>query len=118
MLLCAKMLENETVIISGAEQFCMYNGYGGSWTFAGPCKDSTPFDEGTQILKRHIIAMDAVVSFFSRDAQFQKSTVLRDINKAYCGFVDSKNESQQPRDKIASGNWGMYKCFLEMLFNW
>ncbi len=42
MLFCAKMDDNEAILITGAERFSKHSGYGFNFTWAGDFKDETP----------------------------------------------------------------------------
>lgn len=96
-------------MITGAEQFSTYAGYGGNFTYTGPHTDINPVDEH---LRRcvSIVAMDAISYSRSSPAQqFEKYRVLRELNKAYSGFTsrvagdDSRTRTLIP---VATGNWG------------
>jgi poly(ADP-ribose) glycohydrolase len=41
MLFCAKMDDNEAIIITGAERFSNYSGYGGSFDWKSDHRDTT-----------------------------------------------------------------------------
>eukprot|EP01114_Cavostelium_apophysatum_P022439 TRINITY_DN811_c0_g1_i1.p1 TRINITY_DN811_c0_g1~~TRINITY_DN811_c0_g1_i1.p1 ORF type:complete len:616 (+),score=146.06 TRINITY_DN811_c0_g1_i1:64-1848(+) len=97
LLFCAKMEANEVILITGAERFSDYRGYGFSFAFDGNHVDQTPLDESTNTLKRTIVAMDAIRNFGGM--QFEPNIVMRDLNKAYCAFLDC-------RGAFATGNWG------------
>ena len=50
LLLCQRMLEHEAIVITGAEQFSQYTGYGFSLGYGGDFVDPTPKDsDGTPI---------------------------------------------------------------------
>mmetsp|Transcript_6610 Transcript_6610/g.9264 ORF Transcript_6610/g.9264 Transcript_6610/m.9264 type:complete len:447 (-) Transcript_6610:112-1452(-) len=84
------MRDNEAIIISGARCFSTYSGYLNSFRFTGPV---------TKIESRppSIIAIDAVV-VSSYNEQFAKSSLERDLLKAYLGFRDA--------DSVSTGGWG------------
>ena len=103
------MEELESILITGAEQFSSYKGYGGKFTFTGPYKDTNKVDES----KRHsvsIVAIDAIPFMYSSsEVQFQKQSILRELNKAYCGFshlVTGDDASTGTCVSVATGNWG------------
>jgi len=102
LLFCAKMEDNEAIIITGAERFSSYLGYGISFKFGGNYVDNSPRDDDGTI-KRQIVAYDAIVSFGSHIAQFRPRPFLRDLEKAYCAFF-SPNKTDLPN--LATGNWG------------
>lgn len=103
------MSDVESIVITGAEQFSTYAGYGGTFTYTGPYKDTNPVDER---LRRcvSIVAIDAISYSRSSPArQFECHSILRELNKAYSGFTgsvtgdDSRSHTLIP---IATGNWG------------
>jgi len=105
LLLCEKMDTNEAVIITGAERYSGYSGYGSSFAWAGNF-----VDESDRAMFGQIAAIDAVVSSTPR-LQFTRASVKRDLNKAYCGFVEKNRKaelSEHPTllDAVATGNWG------------
>lgn len=73
----------------GIRQYSTSEGYSTSFKYRGPCPGSDLFD---------VIFLDASVY----PDQSSKSVYLRDLNKAYCGFVD-ENKKRVP---ISTGNWG------------
>ena len=62
-----------------------------------------------------VIAMDALC-LDDRDVQFRKALMLREINKAFCGF------SMAATDVISSGEWGCGvfhgNAYLKALLQW
>ena len=44
MLFQEAMANNEAIVVTGAEQYCKYNGYGDSFEFAGPHYDTLERD--------------------------------------------------------------------------
>jgi len=105
--LCAKMDPNESIVISGAEQFSRYEGYASSFKYAGPFipdSPAIPMNHDLDCLDQHIIAIDAVVSFHCN--QFSEEMILRDLQKAYAGFSSSAQSLPEVVEYIATGNWG------------
>ncbi|XP_052208224.1 poly(ADP-ribose) glycohydrolase 1-like isoform X2 [Diospyros lotus] len=91
MLFLPSMADNETIEIVGAERFSNYSGYGFSFCFAGDHVDQRDFDlVGRR--KTRIIAMDALSSPGER--QFGLDCLIREINKAFCGFFDQSKFQQ------------------------
>lgn len=85
----------------GAERYSNYSGYGYTFTWNGNCDDPTPYDSSGR-RRTSVVAMDA--TYFSRAAtQYDRSYVLREVNKAFVGFV-SNQTSHLPA--VATGNWG------------
>ncbi|XP_051897595.1 poly(ADP-ribose) glycohydrolase isoform X2 [Pristis pectinata] len=94
---------NECLIITGAEQYSIYEGYADTYRWVGSCNDLIPRD-AWQRHHTEIVAIDALPFNHYLD-QFSPSDLKREINKAFCGFVrpgvDPRNLSA-----IATGNWG------------
>ena len=101
--LCEEMEPHEAVLITGAERFSAYSGYGNLFDYIGPFIDPNPIDdEGRKYV--NIVAMDAIVADHD---EFSPQMIERDINKAYVAF--SANTSMDKADEkspVASGNWG------------
>ncbi|KAF2904997.1 hypothetical protein ILUMI_01181 [Ignelater luminosus] len=91
----------EALVVTGAERFSNYTGYGDSFMWSENCSDTTPHDSSGR-RRTSIVAIDAI--YFTKPAeQYSTSNVFREINKAYAGF-HSRFESLLP--PVATGNWG------------
>ncbi|XP_078055642.1 poly(ADP-ribose) glycohydrolase isoform X2 [Mustelus asterias] len=94
---------NECLIITGTEQYSVYEGYADTYKWVGSCSDKIQRDVW-QRRNTEIVAIDAM-PFRRYLDQFSPCHLKREINKAYCGFVrpgvDPKNLSA-----VATGNWG------------
>ena len=106
------MDENEAILIRGAEQFSSYTGYGGKFKYAGAYADSNPVDERNRRCVS-IVAIDAIPVSFGGGFQYNKPDIVRELNKAYCGFSfaipgDRSGSDASPgnRAPVATGNWG------------
>lgn len=102
LMLCEKMRPEESIIITGAEQYSSYTGYCSSYEWSGPYYDDTPRDEWNRRYTS-IVAIDALC--FNRNhspVQYQMPSIKRELNKAYVGFY---TKTDQP-DAVATGNWG------------
>lgn len=103
------MDELESILITGAEQFSSYTGYGGRFKYTAPYKDENPVDKCHRRCVS-IVAIDAIPFMYKGDNnQFQKQGILRELNKAFCGFsttVTSDDISTQTLTPVATGNWG------------
>lgn len=85
MLFLPKMSDNEAIEIVGTERFSNYAGYATSFRFSGDYVDEREVDiMGRR--KTRIIAMDALCSPGTR--QYELNFLLRETNKAFCGFFD------------------------------
>ncbi|KAJ3683504.1 hypothetical protein LUZ60_013731 [Juncus effusus] len=88
MLFMAGMRDNESIEIIGVERFSKYLGYGSSFRFIGDYIDTKPFDLiGRR--KTRIIAIDAL--YGPKIAQYETRCILREANKALCGFLTQLN---------------------------
>ncbi|XP_078284503.1 poly(ADP-ribose) glycohydrolase isoform X1 [Rhinoraja longicauda] len=94
---------NECLIITGTEQYSIYEGYADSYRWVGCCNDQIPRD-AWQRHHTEIVAIDALPFRHHLD-QFSPHNLKREMNKAFCGFVrpgiDPRNLSA-----VATGNWG------------
>ncbi|XP_019422278.1 PREDICTED: poly(ADP-ribose) glycohydrolase 1 isoform X1 [Lupinus angustifolius] len=85
MLFLPSMADNEAIEIVGVERFSSYTGYASSFRFSGDYVDKKDIDiHGRR--KTRIVAIDALCSPGTR--QYRESFILREINKAFCGFLD------------------------------
>ncbi|KAL6636533.1 hypothetical protein ACP70R_024105 [Stipagrostis hirtigluma subsp. patula] len=135
MLFMACMEDNEAIEIVGAERFSQYMGlrtvnptpaslyrYGSSFRFVGDYLDSKPFDSMGRRRTR-IVAIDALDS--PTMLQYESRGLLREVNKAFCGFLDQSKyqlsmklfQDSSTKGKfpsissdeyigVSTGNWG------------
>uniref|UniRef100_A0A183AJR4 poly(ADP-ribose) glycohydrolase n=1 Tax=Echinostoma caproni TaxID=27848 RepID=A0A183AJR4_9TREM len=106
-LFIERLADDETVIIEGTEQYSTHSGYGNTFRWAGDFQQSSSNitrDEWGR-WKRTVVAMDAT-SFSIRDDQFEPEKMLRELNKAYCGFCDNLAPHRKLPSVVATGNWG------------
>lgn len=102
MLFMVSMSKNEAIEIIGSERFSCYMGYGSSFHFAGDYVDKKLFD-ATRRRRTRIIAIDALHSPGKR--QYGVDCLVREINKAYCGFFDqSKCYVKNPEASAIKSN--------------
>ncbi|KAF7248936.1 hypothetical protein EG68_09530 [Paragonimus skrjabini miyazakii] len=52
-----------------------------------------------------VVAMDALY-FGSSETQYLPKSILRELNKAYCGFTDTLEPNRPLPSVVATGNWG------------
>ncbi|ETO28016.1 hypothetical protein RFI_09115 [Reticulomyxa filosa] len=98
LLLCAKLEENEVIVIENVERFSNYLGYG----------DTLQYKEleikSKSAIVSNIVCMDAMVCFGENGNfinQFESKRMLRELNKAGVGFyLDGSKHI------IVTGNWG------------
>eukprot|EP00003_Mantamonas_plastica_P005662 TRINITY_DN14587_c0_g1_i1.p1 TRINITY_DN14587_c0_g1~~TRINITY_DN14587_c0_g1_i1.p1 ORF type:complete len:473 (+),score=150.93 TRINITY_DN14587_c0_g1_i1:26-1420(+) len=99
MLVCEKMMDNESIILDGFPQFSEFSGYGGRFEFEGPSDvDLKDLDE-EGMFKRSVIAVDALM-FWGGVDQFDSELMERELNKLYSGFKHC------PLKEVAAGRWG------------
>ncbi|XP_028830725.1 poly(ADP-ribose) glycohydrolase [Denticeps clupeoides] len=101
-LFTEKLNDNECLKITGVQQYSLYSGYSRNFEWVGPYQDNTSRDEWKR-LHRQIVAIDALNLKRTED-QYTERNIKRELNKAYCGFVDTHNANTLPA--IATGNWG------------
>ncbi|OVA18990.1 Poly(ADP-ribose) glycohydrolase [Macleaya cordata] len=108
MLFLPSMEDNEAIEIVGAERFSNYSGYASSFRFSGDYLDKKLVDcMGRR--KTRIVAIDALCS--PRMRQYRVEYLLRETNKAFCGFFDQskyqRNQKVFQEDEICrdSLNW-------------
>ncbi|XWS20665.1 hypothetical protein CRYUN_Cryun31cG0122600 [Craigia yunnanensis] len=94
MLFLPSMTENEAIEIVGAERFSGYTGYASSFRFSGDYVDKRSIDFlGRR--KTRIVAIDALCC--PRMNQYKLKYLLRETNKAFCGFLDQSKYTQYKR---------------------
>eukprot|EP01105_Mastigella_eilhardi_P026167 TRINITY_DN741_c0_g1_i6.p1 TRINITY_DN741_c0_g1~~TRINITY_DN741_c0_g1_i6.p1 ORF type:complete len:339 (-),score=59.00 TRINITY_DN741_c0_g1_i6:29-1045(-) len=103
-LFCASLDDNESIVVTGAERYSKYSGYGHTLKFEGDFVDTSSRDERGRP-RTTLIAMDAL-DFSQRGCspgvmQHHTQATLRELNKAYCTFSRSP-----PNVCIATGHWG------------
>ncbi|XP_010314791.1 poly(ADP-ribose) glycohydrolase 1-like isoform X2 [Solanum lycopersicum] len=85
MLFLPCMADNEAIEIVGTERFSSYTGYASSFRFNGDYVDKKDIDVlGRR--KTRIVAIDALCC--PGNNQYRLEGLLREINKAFCGFMD------------------------------
>lgn len=100
------MDELESILITGAEQFSSYTGYGGKFKYAGPYSDKNPVDDCRRRCVS-IVAIDATPFGYSDSMQFTRENISRELNKAYSGFsCQLGRDDPEQRAHVATGNWG------------
>lgn len=106
-LICQVMLDNESILITGAEQFSLHKGYAYTLDYGGNYIDTNKDSVGNSL--KETSAIDALI--FNRTtalSQWQKSKIDREIIKAYVGF------SHSSKQKISTGNW---VCVLQFILH-
>lgn len=103
MLVTEELDDTEALIVSGIERYSKYKGYSNSFKWMGDYIDETPKDSSGRRLTS-IVAIDALY-FTHSEAQFNINNIIRELNKAYVGFVGCEG-SKNNLPPIATGNWG------------
>jgi len=114
-LFCEAMLADEAVVLTGAQQFACYKGYGRRFEAAGPFTDPTPLDSRGR-REVQIVAFDAMQC--AGDDQYQVQGLMRELVKAAVAFEVRSDEAStgaaasstagaMPKARtLATGNWG------------
>jgi poly(ADP-ribose) glycohydrolase len=115
-LLAERMSPSEAIIITGTEKFSKSLGYARTLQFGGSYLDTTPFMEvhlhgdamgpPVRLLARSTVAIDATLfQYRNFRRQMHKSTVDREIRKAFAGFSCAGPEVDSFKS-VATGKWG------------
>ncbi|RKO90865.1 hypothetical protein BDK51DRAFT_50234 [Blyttiomyces helicus] len=94
--------DEEALIMVGAERFSDYEGYGDTFKWKGPHEDLAPRDALCR-LKTEIIAVDALHFGAFPEDQYKRSAIVRELNKAYCGFLPSPASCYDAAAPLATG---------------
>eukprot|EP00033_Pygsuia_biforma_P004016 GCRY01004398.1.p1 GENE.GCRY01004398.1~~GCRY01004398.1.p1 ORF type:complete len:487 (-),score=81.37 GCRY01004398.1:114-1574(-) len=114
LLFCAVMAPTDSIVISGARQFCGYSGYLSTFRYQGslfPHPSATPSPDTLPLQLKdpaNVIAIDAMMVSQSH-AQFVFPGLVRDICKAYAGFSLSAELNKRRNVGVVSvstGDWG------------
>ena len=110
MLLCEEMDHYESILISGADQFSQHSGYGGSFKCIGRSDGKLSVDDRNRSCVS-IVAIDAIPfgGYEGESSQYSRAAVIRELNKAYCGFgfaIPGDDVQSGERVPVATGNWG------------
>ncbi|KAG8369345.1 hypothetical protein BUALT_Bualt14G0001700 [Buddleja alternifolia] len=85
------MADNEAIEIVVTERYSNYTGYASSFRFSGDNVDKKSIDEMGRRRTRKI-AMDALSRIGKK--QYKLEYLLRETNKAFCGFIDQTKAQQ------------------------
>lgn len=116
MLICQSMLAetdedgvSEAIVLTGAEQFSAYEGYGRALRYGGDFIDSSARTEDGSF-QTSLTAIDAArFTDQSIDHQFREHMLGRELGKAYAGFKDTGDGTEASLERfsaVATGNWG------------
>ncbi|XP_062082467.1 poly(ADP-ribose) glycohydrolase 1-like [Humulus lupulus] len=97
MLFLPALADNESIEVVGTERFSNYTGYASSFRFSGDYVDKKEMNSlGRR--KTRIVAIDALCCPEMR--QYKIKYLLREINKAFCGFMDQSKYYQYDRQLL------------------
>ncbi|KAH9619072.1 hypothetical protein KSS87_001881 [Heliosperma pusillum] len=91
MLFLPSMSDNEAIEFVGAERFSNYTGYASTFRYSGDHVDGREVDSLGRRMTR-IVAIDALPGPGKR--QYKLDYLLREVNKAFCGFLDTSKYPQ------------------------
>ncbi|WZY90150.1 hypothetical protein YC2023_046885 [Brassica napus] len=103
MLFLPRMDKNEAIEIVGAERFTLYTGFGSSFQFAGDYLDNKELDSYMR-RKTRVVAIDAMPRPGRR--QYKPDGLLREVNKAFTGYLHQCKHQAEKTIGVATGNWG------------
>ncbi|KAL3877139.1 hypothetical protein ACJMK2_034889 [Sinanodonta woodiana] len=101
-LITEELSSDEALVMRGCERFSDYDGYSSTFKWKRSYTDKTSRDKWGRIYCE-VVAIDALV-FRNYKNQFQHHLVLRELNKAYCGFYRRLSPENLPA--VCTGNWG------------
>ena len=106
MLIAENLSDSEALMMIGSEIYCKHTGYRDSFKFGEDHIEKIGKD-GFNRKDSMVLAIDAVdfSKVMTKNVQFKKERMLRELNKAYIGFTGSKMEDG-PKKVIATGKWG------------
>lgn len=99
-LVTEELDQNESLLVTGCERFSNYKGYGSTTRWLSDHRDRNGHDRWGQRTTQ-VVAIDAKVCR-SLSAQLLERSLLRELNKAYCGFQCGDDQPCA----VATGNWG------------
>jgi len=102
LLVCERMAPNEAIIIAGTRRYSTYRGYGRSFAYKSPYTNPMPPKTPTGQYKTCIIAIDAIKG----GTQGKSDLLLRELGKAYVGFLVENEQIGFHASTISTGKWG------------
>ncbi|XP_064639529.1 uncharacterized protein LOC135495054 [Lineus longissimus] len=100
MLFMQCMLDNEAIVIEGFEQFSHYAGYADNLKYFGNFKDKSLRDSNGNIITK-LSAIDAIpFMWVGQQKQYDGKNLMREINKAYIGFLQPSARVRKGRKKL------------------
>jgi poly(ADP-ribose) glycohydrolase len=103
ILFTEKLEDEEALLIKGTQRFNETKGYKSEFRFVGDFTESVIYDDYNRN-DSIIVAIDATYYQGMEHLQYQKNHILREINKAYVGFLGDAEDNVK-RD-IVTGRWG------------
>jgi poly(ADP-ribose) glycohydrolase len=109
ILMTSVMRDDEAIILVGAERVAEFQGYGFEANFKKEWEDPRVLDLHGR-LSHQVVAIDARVYIYNRFQQYKTEELLRELNKAYTGFLGDHLERQDPGPfglrPVVTGKWG------------
>ncbi|XP_029636415.1 poly(ADP-ribose) glycohydrolase isoform X1 [Octopus sinensis] len=96
--------KEECLIVKGFERFSAYSGYASTFLWKGDFQDKTVRNSWGRHVSQ-LSCIDAMVVSNYKN-QFQQQNIIRELNKAYCGFHDHLQQDAGYLPAVCSGNWG------------
>ncbi|OWF39385.1 poly(ADP-ribose) glycohydrolase-like [Mizuhopecten yessoensis] len=96
--------KNECLIMKGCERFSDYDGYARTFRWKENYEDKTPRDNWGRLCT-DVVAIDALI-FHGTARQFKSHSVVRELDKAYCGFMNPVVKDAKHLPAVCTGNWG------------
>ncbi|XP_069557268.1 poly(ADP-ribose) glycohydrolase [Brachyistius frenatus] len=100
-LFTEKLADNECLVITGSQKFSRHEGFSDTFEWVCPYEEKLERDKWCR-LQRQIVAIDAI-NFRNRYEQYSVQNIVRELNKAYCGF---QKHHRHKEPAIATGKWG------------
>ena len=101
------ILDDEALIVTGCAQYNSHQGFDQTFKFFDEHREDVTQTDGWGRLHKQIIMIDAQES--STDSiqyQYDRESIERDLNKAFCGFLDKTDYELCEKPAIATGKWG------------
>ncbi len=110
LLFMESMTDNEAIIVHGFKKYSNYSGYGWQLQYEGKCNEVSKE-------KNFLVAIDALdFRYGGGSNQYDCKNLLREINKAYAGFITfgnfhHRNENDLQMTKQNSNNKPQFSLF-------
>eukprot|EP01127_Copromyxa_protea_P018680 TRINITY_DN5935_c0_g1_i1.p1 TRINITY_DN5935_c0_g1~~TRINITY_DN5935_c0_g1_i1.p1 ORF type:complete len:486 (-),score=78.24 TRINITY_DN5935_c0_g1_i1:88-1521(-) len=100
------LAENEAIVISGAECFSSYSGFGATFTYTGTLPpENRQIFEPTNSLSINLVCVDAL-SCTGIFLQFEQASIHRELCKLYTGVYNWREKTDKEEQIYATSHWG------------